>query len=99
MAEEIQVLLGMGYHTAQYGAILHEKIGRVAIMVDKNLEREFNLGEILQALNHTDPIFTFGHIEPRERRLEVFRMWKLSTLYKRKPYGFDSSDTLSSLNS
>jgi len=67
-------------------------------LVDGKLEREFNLGAELQALNYTDPISTFGHITPRERRPEVFGNWKLAALYKRKQYGFDSPNTIPSLN-
>ena len=94
----VRSLLVMGYHSAQFGAILHERIGRIVILVDGKLEREFNLGAELQALNYTDPISTFGHITPRERRPEVFGNWKLAALYKRKQYGFDSLNTIPSLN-
>ncbi|KAI9836027.1 MAG: hypothetical protein M1819_001638 [Sarea resinae] len=81
-------LLSMGYHTAVYGAVLYERIGRIRITVDGTLKREMDLGAILSALSFNGPSETFGHVWPREQRVPMFWRWKKDVLTKRGELGF-----------
>ncbi|KAK2880191.1 hypothetical protein FQN49_000484 [Arthroderma sp. PD_2] len=80
-------MLCMDYHTAEYGAILYEKVGKIRIMLNGDLQREIHLAETLASLRYNDPMHTFGHLR-REDRLDAFWKWKKEALQMRKERGF-----------
>ena len=68
-------LLGMNYHTARYGAILHERVATIRVSAVGELLRELNIAQVLAKLACYDAADTFGHL-PREDRLLSFWQWK-----------------------
>ncbi|KAJ5577594.1 uncharacterized protein N7459_006558 [Penicillium hispanicum] len=84
---QIHALLSMGYHTALYGKILYERIGKIYLLVDGKPEREIDLADRLNKLRFTDRRDTFGHLPPEER-LSTFAEWKKQTLARREQLGF-----------
>ena len=56
---ELGGLLYMGYHTARYGAVLYERMGRISVSVDGELEREMDLGEMFRAFPPEGPYQAF----------------------------------------
>ncbi|KAH8829088.1 hypothetical protein DL96DRAFT_1027967 [Flagelloscypha sp. PMI_526] len=75
-------LLQMSYHTAEFGAMLYERIGDIHVTVEGREERNFVLNEVLRELNPSDPGHTFGNIS-REERLPYFNKWKQETQERR----------------
>ncbi|OKL63123.1 hypothetical protein UA08_01251 [Talaromyces atroroseus] len=84
---EIKSFLSMSYLGSFYGRILYERIGAIRILVNENLEHEFDLSSMLASLRFTGPWETFGHIE-NEDRLSAFWNWKRQTLMRRDQLGF-----------
>ncbi|KAF2493043.1 hypothetical protein BU16DRAFT_529270 [Lophium mytilinum] len=79
-------LLGMTYHTAQYGAILHERVGSIQFSVNGKRFAHFEIGTVLRTLDDYDAGATFGHL-PREERVAAFRLWRETTTRKREERG------------
>ena len=75
ISDPLSSLLCMNYHTAEYGAILHERVGTIRVSVAGELLIELNIARVLAELAWYDAGSTFGHI-PREKRLSVFWKWK-----------------------
>ncbi|KAJ5588008.1 uncharacterized protein N7459_003773 [Penicillium hispanicum] len=87
LSSEIRGLLHMGYHTAEYGKFLYERIGIIRMIVDGTVT-EIDLGATLAEQRFTDPADTFGHVWPREERVPTFWRWKKNTLARREELGF-----------
>ncbi|KAF2807230.1 uncharacterized protein BDZ99DRAFT_465149 [Mytilinidion resinicola] len=79
-------LLEMGYHTAKYGMVLHERIGSIQFRVNGEHFALFKIGTVLRTLEHHDAGHTFGNL-PREERVAAFRAWKENALRKREERG------------
>lgn len=73
IASEIKTLLVMGYHTAAFGGIVFERIGTIRLMLDGEVREEWDLAKLFSSIRFND---SFGHIQPRERRPEMFKKWK-----------------------
>ncbi|KAE8407358.1 hypothetical protein BDV37DRAFT_240882 [Aspergillus pseudonomiae] len=80
-------LLGMGYHTAEYGKILYERIGTIKVLVNGEPNAEIDLAGPLARLHFSHVRDTFGHVST-ERRLSAFWDWKKETLARREQLGF-----------
>ncbi|KAH8829086.1 hypothetical protein DL96DRAFT_1027807 [Flagelloscypha sp. PMI_526] len=78
----LESLSQMSYHTAEFGAMLYERIGNIHVTVEGRKERNFILNNVLRELNPSDPGHTFGNI-PREERLPYFNRWKKETQERR----------------
>lgn len=87
MQDWICHLLGMDYCTSRYGQPLYERIGTIQMLVDGQLEYEFDLAAWLAGLNFTDPRETMGHL-PTNDRISGFCKWKRETLLRRETQGF-----------
>jgi len=77
---DIDLLLKMCYHTAEFGGLLYERIGRTKVLMDGQLREEWDLAQELVDLQFSD---SFGRF-PRERREEIFNTWKQSAFQTRK---------------
>jgi len=80
-------LLGMSYHMAGFGGILHERIGSIRISVNGEQDYLINVGDVLSKLSYTDPLDTFGDVWPREKRIPTFLDWKKNTYRIREERG------------
>lgn len=69
----IITLLEMGYHTAEYGRLLFERVGHIRLFLDGTLRKEIDLAELLEERSFDD---SFGNY-PREERETVFKAWKV----------------------
>jgi hypothetical protein len=65
-------LLSMGYHMAEYGTILYERVGSITVRVGDEAIAEIDLGEMLANVEFNN---SFGAV-PREGREEHFEKWK-----------------------
>lgn len=83
----IRHLLDMNYCTASYGQPLYEHIGTIRMLVDGQLEYEFDLAAWLTGLRFTNPRETMGHL-PTDDRVPGFWKWKRETLLRREARGF-----------
>ena len=79
----IRHLLAMDYYTSKYGQPLYERIGTIQMLVDGQLEYEFDLAASLDGLNFADPRETMGHL-PQNDRVPGFWKWKRETLLRRE---------------
>lgn len=93
-------LLSMGYHTAAYGGIIHERVGSVRFNVDGELLQEIDIGARLASLSFAPdaghPRYTtqtFGHLSG-EDRLRAFWRWKEKAVQKRKERGLSVPDSV-----
>lgn len=86
LVREIKDIVGMSYHTALYGMILYEQIGRIQIRVNGELTEEIDLAEELAEMRFTDAGQTFGYMST-ENRMAAFCEWKTWTLNKRQRLG------------
>jgi len=68
----IDTVLRMCYHTAEYGCLLYERIGIIKVLKDGELRKEWDLAKQLADVSFDN---SFGN-HPRERRREVFTVWK-----------------------
>jgi hypothetical protein len=75
----LQALLGMSYHTAQYGAFLFERLGKIRMILDGEILHEVDLAERLRDCHFRE---SFGDI-PREDRQSYFEKWKSNAYAKR----------------
>ena len=85
-------LLSMGYHTSQYGALLHERIGIMEFYVEGEIARDISIGEILRRINKISERDTFGDITS-EKRVEHFIAWKEQAIEKRIERGLGFAPT------
>ena len=92
LSNHIHSLLHMGYYTAKYGMIMHERIGTTRLCVDGVLREEFDLCKMLADLRYDDPTNTFGNVSPREARIPYFWAWKKKALVKRRETGLPVVD-------
>ncbi|RYP52909.1 hypothetical protein DL768_002005 [Monosporascus sp. mg162] len=81
---KLEYLLSMGYHTAEFGAILFERIGDITIKVDGLILEKFRLGERLSALTFEE---SFGSICPAGMRETYFNKWKKRASHVREEAG------------
>jgi len=72
MRNRIYSLLYMGYHTAEYGTLLYERIGKIRILLDGEVEQEWDIAEELKRLTFNN---SFSNVS-REQRPQVFEDWK-----------------------
>ncbi|RDL37966.1 uncharacterized protein BP5553_05399 [Venustampulla echinocandica] len=79
----ISILLYMGYHTAEYGSILYERIGTIRVLRDGKLEREWDMAKGLRDIKFDESI---GNVT-REERSEYFKKWKLQAYETRAQLG------------
>jgi hypothetical protein len=82
---EIQGLLCMGYHTAEYGDILHENIGSIVIKLDGETHFNQDLWEVLKDLSPTYDGATFS----KHQRVKGFQDWKPRAIAKRSRRGLN----------
>jgi hypothetical protein len=80
---DIERLLQMCCHTAEFGGILFERIGTIKLMLDGEIHQEWELAKLLASVRFSD---SFGNV-PRESRVEVFEEWKTGTYKKRIHFG------------
>lgn len=80
---EINSLLYMGYHTAQFGGILFERVGTVRLVLDGEVLDEWDLAKLLGTVCFHDSFENF----PRERRPDIFKKWKASAYKTRVQLG------------
>ncbi|KAF2500077.1 hypothetical protein BU16DRAFT_235568 [Lophium mytilinum] len=85
-------LARMGYHEAQYGGILYERVGeiRISVMGEEMLPR-VHFGDSLAELKYVDPRNTFGHVWPRAKRVPAFEEWKRSAWRRREERGLPAA--------
>ncbi|EFR00862.1 hypothetical protein MGYG_03866 [Nannizzia gypsea CBS 118893] len=83
---QLSCLLGMSYHTSQYGSVLFERIGKIEIQLNGDTTREINLAERLEELDFSHRMDTFGHL-PADERIDAFQRWKREVLQLRKDRG------------
>lgn len=62
----------MSRYTAGFGGILFERIGAIRVLVDGELQHEFDLALELRDIEFND---AFGY-SPREERPGIFQRWK-----------------------
>lgn len=77
----------MNYYTSAYGKPLYEHIGTIRMLVDGQLQCEFDLAAWLDGLRFTNPCETMGNL-PTDKRLSAFWKWKRETLLRREAQGF-----------
>lgn len=85
-------LLRIDYHHAEYSAILFERVGTMRILVDGEVQCEYNLAERLHQSKFDE---SFGNM-PREQRAEYYKKWKSYAYKTRVEHGLPviaSSDT------
>ncbi|CAI7578223.1 unnamed protein product [Penicillium viridicatum] len=79
--------IGMGYGTAEFGAIIYERIGTIFMMVNGRLETTLDLADGLAKLLVQSPPdtvdYAFWGVGADE-----FHMWRKTTLLKRQALGF-----------
>ena len=80
---DLESVLGMSYHTATWGVLIYERIGKIKVLLDGELRKEWDLAKELAAVKFND---SFGRY-PREQRPEVFRKWKLKAYRARIKLG------------
>lgn len=85
---EIRGLLYMGYHTAEYGRILYERIGTLRIVVGGEDFGNADIAGTLAGLSFHDSGCTFGDVWPREERIPTFWRWKKETIARRQQLRF-----------
>ncbi|RYP42899.1 hypothetical protein DL770_011941 [Monosporascus sp. CRB-9-2] len=85
LIRNIEYLLGMGYHTAEFEAILFERIGDITIKVDGLILEEFRLGERFSALTFEEE--SFGSICQAGMREMYFNKWKKRASHVREEAG------------
>ncbi|KUL85782.1 hypothetical protein ZTR_07396 [Talaromyces verruculosus] len=83
----IRYLLQMSYITSAYGKPLYEQIGTIRMLVDGQLQCEFDLAAWLDGLRFTNPSDTMGHL-PTDERVPGFWKWKRETMLRREAQGF-----------
>lgn len=100
VARQFLSLLSMGYHTAAYGAMIHERVGSVRFSVNGELQREIDIGARLASLSFgpdagqtSYTTQTFGNLRG-EDRLRAFWRWKERTVRKRKERGLPVPDSV-----
>ena len=100
VAKELWGILGMGYHTAAYGAIVHERVGRIRITCEDDVIREVDLGHFLSLMLESPEgssewytSLTFGHV-PGDCRLLTFWNWKYRTVQKRQSLGLSLPEAI-----
>ena len=74
----ISELLSMYYSTAEFGAILYERVGIIRVLVDGEIPTELNIARVLAELAFYNGD-TFIHL-PRENRISFFWKWKRDTV-------------------
>jgi hypothetical protein len=79
----IGILLKMSYHTASWGGLLYERIGKIKVLLDGELRKEWDLAKELSAVEFDN---SFGYYPP-EQRPEIFRKWKLKAYRTRIELG------------
>jgi hypothetical protein len=79
----IEILLQMSYHTASYGALLYERIGNIKVLMDGELQKEWDLARRLADVSFND---SFGNF-PQQKRRGVFAKWKLKAYQARSKLG------------
>ncbi|KAF1961825.1 hypothetical protein CC80DRAFT_589315 [Byssothecium circinans] len=80
---EIVSLLAVSYHTAEYGAILYERLGTLSFKVNGKLVAQIDLGKELAERKFND---NFQNVE-RSQRPQHWNDWKNGMLKKRKYHG------------
>jgi hypothetical protein len=80
---ELESVLLMSYHTAEWGGLIYERIGKIKVLLDGELRKEWDLAKELATVKFDD---SFGN-HPREKRPEVFRRWKLNAYRTRVKTG------------
>lgn len=83
---EITAILDMDYHTALYGMILYEQIGRIQIRVNGEVTEELDIAHRLAEMRFTDAGQTFGYMS-NENRISAFWKWKKWVLSRRQELG------------
>jgi hypothetical protein len=88
----------MSYHTAPYGMIVYERVGKFQIAAESEIIEEINLGDSLARLNYglsSDTNWytgeTFGNL-PGDCRLITFWNWKHRAVKKRRQLDLPVSD-------
>lgn len=87
------LLLCMNYHTAEYGALLHERVGIIRVLIDGRLSNELDVGRALGKLAFSDIRDTFGHIR-RQDRLSSFWKWKKDAVKLRYERGLPIAENI-----
>ncbi|OGM41681.1 hypothetical protein ABOM_009960 [Aspergillus bombycis] len=87
LSGHIYALLGMTYHTAEYGKILYERIGAIKVLVNGERNAEIDLADSLTRLDFSSGRDIFGYVTT-ERELSAYREWKKETLARREQLGF-----------
>ncbi|KAH8829087.1 hypothetical protein DL96DRAFT_1708248 [Flagelloscypha sp. PMI_526] len=75
ITSSLSSLSRMSYHTAEFGAMLYERVRDIHITVEGVEDESLWLDELLQELNPTGSGDTFGKLS-REKRLPYFNKWK-----------------------
>lgn len=83
----ISGLLSMSYYTSKFGQPLYEHIEMIRMLVDGQLNHEFDLAARLAHLRFTGPTSMMGHL-PTNDRQSGFWKWKKETLLRREAQGF-----------
>ena len=84
VADRLDMVLIMSYHTSAYGAIVHERVGNICICAENKTVSEIEPAKLLaRMVYHPDITFTFGHL-PRHCRLLTFWNWKYHAITQRK---------------
>ena len=71
---ELEHVLRMSYASAEWGVLIYERIGKIKVLLDGELRKEWDLAKELATVKFDD---SFGN-HAREKRPEVFRRWKLN---------------------
>ncbi|KAJ4296812.1 hypothetical protein N0V90_006860 [Kalmusia sp. IMI 367209] len=83
LRDQLMSLFGMDYYTAEYGRILHGRIGRVVFKANGQMVHEIDVGQVLAGLKFED---SFGNYQ-REHRAETWIQWKEQAQELRKRRG------------
>ena len=83
VSSSIGSLLAMSYHTGSFGAILYERIGKIRVLFNGEIRREWDLAILLSEMKFYD---SFGEIS-RDYRKDYFCEWKIKAYHKRVELG------------
>eukprot|EP01113_Clastostelium_recurvatum_P005462 TRINITY_DN12446_c0_g1_i1.p1 TRINITY_DN12446_c0_g1~~TRINITY_DN12446_c0_g1_i1.p1 ORF type:complete len:380 (+),score=34.50 TRINITY_DN12446_c0_g1_i1:27-1142(+) len=82
LRDEIGTLLGMSYHTAHYGAMMYECVGKVDLYLDGSLDSTIDIDEHLLSFSEVGPHQSF-----EKGRQAHFPTWRKNTLERRQELG------------
>ncbi|KAF2686409.1 hypothetical protein K458DRAFT_486370 [Lentithecium fluviatile CBS 122367] len=83
LAGQINGLLNMGYHSASYGTMLYERIGRIVVKVNGDVLGEFDIGQMLADLKFNDDFGNYAW----NHRVSQWVYFKQSAMKMRRDRG------------